>query len=535
MKVKLITITPSAEKTIVEIARVSSSRKNKTDNISGLINYLIKNKHFSPFEHGSMTIEIETSKAIGIQLIRHRSFTFQEFCISGDSLVKLWYPESKNSKQVSIKNLYDRYNSSYWDRNGVPRAKVFDEDLGVFVSKKILEVFKTGEKELYELVLENGSKIKSTEDHKFFTNKGFRTLETLKVGDFIACNGIDVHQSKDWMKKAKEESLNRNGVQYIADKAGVSYHTIRKWLKIHGLQFSKKETAIYTEVWNKGLPKEDQPMFNKTHTYETRLKQKESSNKGSESNLYTGSEISWRKRVAYECAKHKSFLATKQGISLRDLHMYEVDHINPVYSHPEMAFDIDNLQLLTKEDHEKKSKKELLESKYTVRYSPIKSIKYVGIEMTYDLEVDHDSHNYVANGIVTHNSQRYAVVDGIESIELRRQHANNRQSSTEKFNPQIQIGEVKMPASEHIDALIKNCKIVYKSLLDAGVARECARMVLPMATQTTIYMTGTIRSWMHFIEIRDDEHAQLEIQLIAKDIKEVFQSELPLISEALGW
>lgn len=79
MKVKLKAITPNIENTIVEIARVSSSRKDKTQNPEGLLNYLIKHKHFSPFEHGFITFEIETSKAIGIQLIRHRSFTFQEF------------------------------------------------------------------------------------------------------------------------------------------------------------------------------------------------------------------------------------------------------------------------------------------------------------------------------------------------------------------------------------------------------------------------------------------------------------------------
>ena len=78
-KVALVTNTPNAEETIVEIARVSSKRTDKKAKPEGLINYLIKHKHWSPFEHASMTLEIETSKAIGIQLIRHRSFTFQEF------------------------------------------------------------------------------------------------------------------------------------------------------------------------------------------------------------------------------------------------------------------------------------------------------------------------------------------------------------------------------------------------------------------------------------------------------------------------
>ena len=79
MKVNLINITPDAEKHIAEVARVSSSRQNKREDYEGLIRYLINHKHWSPFEHAYATFEIETSKAIGIQLIRHRSFTFQEF------------------------------------------------------------------------------------------------------------------------------------------------------------------------------------------------------------------------------------------------------------------------------------------------------------------------------------------------------------------------------------------------------------------------------------------------------------------------
>ena len=79
MKVTLLNVTPNAQDHIVEVARVSSSRKNKKDKPEGLLSYLVRHKHWSPFEHGHATFEIETSKAIGIQLIRHRSFSFQEF------------------------------------------------------------------------------------------------------------------------------------------------------------------------------------------------------------------------------------------------------------------------------------------------------------------------------------------------------------------------------------------------------------------------------------------------------------------------
>lgn len=133
-------------------------------------------------------------------------------------------------------------------------------------------------------------------------------------------------------------------------------------------------------------------------------------------------------------------------------------------------------------------------------------------------------------------SQRYAKVEAIEPIELREQAISNRQSSTEIFNPRLSLDNPDFPcegyASEVISNTIEYLKDLYQDLLRAGVAKECARMILPMATQTTIFMTGSIRSWIHFLDIRDDGHAQKEAQEIAREIKNIFIDQLPLISTA---
>lgn len=133
-------------------------------------------------------------------------------------------------------------------------------------------------------------------------------------------------------------------------------------------------------------------------------------------------------------------------------------------------------------------------------------------------------------------SQRYAKVEAIEAIELRQQGVTNRQSSTEVFDPFIVLFpgqfEKEMLASEAVKTAIQICNDTYEALLEAGVAKECARMILPMATQTTIFMTGSIRSWIHFLDIRDDGHAQKEAQEIAHEIKNIFIDQLPLISVA---
>ena len=135
-------------------------------------------------------------------------------------------------------------------------------------------------------------------------------------------------------------------------------------------------------------------------------------------------------------------------------------------------------------------------------------------------------------------SQRYQDVNHLgsifEPIELREQCEDNRQSSTEIIDPMIQM-ESNQSASETIDAFLGKAHSLYNKLLEAGVAREQARMVLPLATTTKIHMTGSIRSWIHFLELRDDDHAQKEIQTVAKEIKRIFISEFPIISKGLKY
>ena len=124
-------------------------------------------------------------------------------------------------------------------------------------------------------------------------------------------------------------------------------------------------------------------------------------------------------------------------------------------------------------------------------------------------------------------SQRYSKVVAIEPVQLRLEHDKNRQSSAEDCNDPV-IYDL---FSQHI----KQCIQIYNTLLEKGIAKECARMALPMCAQTTMYMTGTIRSWIHYLMIRDDDHVQLEHRIIAKEIKTIFCKQLPWISTALNW
>ena len=137
------------------------------------------------------------------------------------------------------------------------------------------------------------------------------------------------------------------------------------------------------------------------------------------------------------------------------------------------------------------------------------------------------------------HSLRYSDKISFQPIELRKEHPTNRQSSSEVFDPIIDLSEyfgnafTSEKASEIIEELLSNIQIYYSKLIEAGVAKECARFVLPLTTQTKIYMKGSVRSWIHYLQIRCDGHTQLEHQQIALSILEIFKTNFPNISKAL--
>lgn len=135
-------------------------------------------------------------------------------------------------------------------------------------------------------------------------------------------------------------------------------------------------------------------------------------------------------------------------------------------------------------------------------------------------------------------SLRYAEPLGFEEIELRREHPTNRQSSTEVFDPLIQIDkyeQTKGEASWVIQKLFEEVDRVYNELIEAGVAKECARDILPLATKTTVHLTGTLRDLLGFLNVRCDEHAQKEVRDIATRIGEELEKELSEVFAKIDW
>ena len=174
----------------------------------------------------------------------------------------------------------------------------------------------------------------------------------------------------------------------------------------------------------------------------------------------------------------------------------EIDHIKPLSKFPELAYEISNIQLLSKEEHRKKSALESSNRLLTVSWHKVVSIEFVGDKETYDMEIDHDSHNYVANGIITHNSQRYAQSTNFITRECRLQDTKNRQNSIDVYH-----GDGEKEAGIISDwynlqqEVLEVAKANYETALSLGIAKEVARTILPEGlTMSRMYMNGTVLS-----------------------------------------
>ena len=131
-------------------------------------------------------------------------------------------------------------------------------------------------------------------------------------------------------------------------------------------------------------------------------------------------------------------------------------------------------------------------------------------------------------------SQRYAstnlLSNSIELPELRRQDTKNRQNSIDDLDP-----EIVERLNRQMVTLFSSASALYNQMLDAGVAKECARFVLPLACPTKLYMTGSVRSWVHYIDLRSANGTQKEHMDIALECKKIFKEQFPTVAEAMEW
>ena len=156
-----------------------------------------------------------------------------------------------------------------------------------------------------------------------------------------------------------------------------------------------------------------------------------------------------------------------------------------------------------------------------------------------DMTVEIKTSRAIAAQILRHRSfsfqefsQRYSVANQFEDVELRLQGDKNRQvgeSLISKDHPEY--NNLNHLVAETL-SMSQHC---YDTMIENGIAKEVARMILPLTTETTMYMKGSLRSWVHYIELRTEQNTQKEHRIIADECKNIFIKQFPIIAEALQW
>ena len=163
--------------------------------------------------------------------------------------------------------------------------------------------------------------------------------------------------------------------------------------------------------------------------------------------------------------------------------------------------------------------------------------KHWSVFETVDMTVEITTTRGVAPQIIRHKSfcfqefsQRYSKVSEFEIYEARRQDSKNRQASWDDLDADTKGWFIKAQNENHQQSYKK-----YEQALEKGIAKECARTLLPLGVQTKLYMKGSVRSWIHYLQIRCDAASQKEHRDIANQIKNIFLEQFPSTAEALEW
>jgi thymidylate synthase ThyX len=498
--VELVWATPDAEALITKMARVSApANENNMDTAPKLLRYLIKHSHWSPFEMANMCLEIHTTRAISAQIIRHRSFSFQEFCLSGDSRITI-SSEKGIVQRIPIKDLFEKWEKPTFKAR---YARAYDTQLQRFIIAPIKSVYNSGKKTVYrfEIVAPASKKtISCTREHRVLTKeKGFVPFGIAYDEQLtVALNG-DVATSLPYQDPKVLQASAWMGSTQFAHEYGIAEVTARKWFRKYGITPCKPNNAAASSI---------------DIGFSARL-----------SSFMKWARNNVRAEQCQECGHDGS------------VNRLEVSHVKAHDGNPDLAFDETNLQTLCSTCHRKYDIEEQGKTYgwtlgMTAKWGKISSQTYIGVEETYDIEMDHPTHNFVADGVVVHNSQRYADINLLGSTyvpHLRRQDTKNRQNSVDDLDAEM-TGQY----YRRISSLFEEAEHLYKEMVSSGVAKECARNILPLASPTRIYMNGSLRSWITYIALREKHGTQMEHMQIAKDAKKIFCGQFPTIAEALG-
>jgi thymidylate synthase (FAD) len=554
----------------------------------GLIRYLRRHAHTTPSEMVEFKFHCSMPIFVARQWIRHRTACLAEgtevyFDLPGGidrrgnqlytlRIEELW------SRFVPTRNVNrpDKQGHPYFRRDRVQsmRLRQVDEDTLDIQHTRIVDVVCNGKKHIFRVILADGKSIEATSDHRFLFADGWMTLKQAiglhqaagsavwNQGDhYLYANGVvmeepALYRERSWLYE-RYHRLDMS-ISDMADEASVSYATIRKWLRKHGLQKPHRFEPGHTP-WNEGKTYRLGPR-DVSDEWLTALRTARS---GEASDFWRGGVSSereaigrWTTQAAPRVHARNRWTCQLCGERAGELHAH---HIVPVWADESLAREESNLTTLCGDCHRSVAGREedvagqlLVEpirtgwkrrprvawNKLTkARLVRIDRVEYVGIKQTYDLEVEGPHHNFIANGIVTHNSvNEYSGRYSLMPLLFYEPQAGSFALQSSRNNQ----GREEHPAAPglYAEAVARWERVraeaadAYGWLVQEDVARELARIDLPLSTYTQWYWKIDLHNLLHFLRLRVDPHAQWEIQEYGRVMAGMLERVAPLSYEA---
>jgi hypothetical protein len=587
------------------------------------------------------TFELEYPRFIHSEIMTHRMFSRNaQSCLHGDSMIYFDLPgalqKGKTRRHdLKLSELFTKWQTpSKRQKISNMNIRCLNENTGELIHSKIKDVMYSGKKKVYEVVLEDGYKIKCSADHRIFTKTGWRTLKdmglrelnkscAIESGVLVACNGDLAYKNPDWLVSqrdlgktltqiATENNWNEKSVRHYAEKNKVSFSKA-KILPNEDMSYKNKEwltsarqagltcgriavmcnstedrvkhaccklgvTGFVGTVlanggtrtsWNKGLT------YHQSDEALERRKSGLNSNKAHLNPNWKGGPSNYKDQNAAVTAflnsvrKEKMEEAGWKCAVSNITSNLELHHVDPRWNNPDRALDPSNLIVLNKKVHrtihannlelefkryvdEGKDLKSFMDNLYkvdykdiekpaspgnklAVRYKEIRSVTYIGEEDVYDIEVVGPYHNFVADGVVVHNSRAVPVaktgeINALNPVKPLLWGKNKSgMSSTEELEGS-ELLVAKMNWSNAAEESFNRSKL----LAEAGLHKQYANRLTEWCSRIKVVITAT--EWDNFFWLRDDpDAAQPEIVYLARKMQEVLSASTPELLQPGEW
>ena len=458
------------DKRIAQAARVSTAGlDNDREKYVGLVRALIRDGHWSPLESCTMTIAFDVPAFTRDQIIRHRSMSY---CISGDTEITFMTNSRAGTVPHQAKTIRKKTIAEHWEH----------WHYGVLDSlgrrRKLPNIF--------------GATVMSYDEET-----GARAAS--KVEDICQSGVKPVYRMTTALGKSVKATLDHK------------FLTTAGWKVLGDIAPGDQVMAHYRGYKEDGDRRAVPAFLRDAINNWTSMQREEIFNRDG--------------HRCGECGK------TKEAIEL------VCDHRVPVVADLELALSKSNLRPLCLDCDVTKSSSENAyrtlvskDDRMFARGDEVVSIEFAGEEMTYDIQLEGPHHNFFGNGIVTHNSV----------FSLRYSEAKPAFWVPSDDRPLVQVGKAldyRREQGSKVQRILTEGKIVdaaarawldYERMIESGIANEVARTVLPNSIYSPFWATGNLRSWLHFIGLRNDEHAQYEVREAAAKVEEIIGERWPV-------